>query len=58
MLLNISDTNLSIADIEELGRPVLQGALELAPYHDQSYRFGDYVIEQVQQRRPSSWWCS
>ena len=47
MVINLSDTHLSIADIDDLSRPVPQSVVEVAPYVQQLFRFGDYLVEQT-----------
>jgi hypothetical protein len=49
-MINLSDTHLTLADIEDLRRPSLQATVELAPYYNQVFRFGDHLVEQVQSR--------
>jgi hypothetical protein len=56
MMINLSDTHASIVDLEDLRSPQLQSTIELAPYYNQVYRFGDYLVEQVQPRPSQSWW--
>ena len=48
MMVNLSDTHISVADIQDLENPTLQSEIELAPYYNQIYRFGDFLVEQVQ----------
>ena len=47
MLLNLSDTSLSVFDIQNLDAPVQQTQVEIAPDVDAIYRFGGYVVEHV-----------
>ncbi|HEY0708724.1 MAG TPA: beta-propeller domain-containing protein [Polyangia bacterium] len=54
MMVNLSDTHVSIADIQNLDAPAAQSEIEVAPYYNQIYRFGDYLVEQVQSK-PQSW---
>jgi hypothetical protein len=51
MVLNLSDTHMSLWDIEDLDAPALKSELELAPNVQELYRFGDYMVEHV--REPS-----
>jgi hypothetical protein len=46
-MLNLSDSYLSITDIQDLDNPVEQSTLEVAPYHASLYRFGDYVVDEI-----------
>ncbi len=48
MMVNLSDTHISIANIQDLQNPTLESEIELAPYYNQIYRFGDHLVEQVQ----------
>jgi len=47
-MINLSDTHVSVADLQDLNNPQPLSTVELAPYLDQIYRFGDYMIEHVQ----------
>lgn len=47
MVLNLSDTHLSLVDIQDLNRPTLQSIVEVAPYQSQLFRFGQYMVEHV-----------
>ena len=47
-MINLSDTHISVANIQDLRNPTLESEIELAPYYNQIYRFGDYLVEQVQ----------
>jgi hypothetical protein len=49
MMVNLSDTNISVVDIDDLDHPVAQADVEVAPYHSRVYRFGDYVVDEVRQ---------
>jgi hypothetical protein len=57
MMINLSDTHISIADLQDLASPTLQSVVELAPYVGQIHRFGDYVVETVQDA-PYAWYGS
>ncbi|MBN2574002.1 MAG: beta-propeller domain-containing protein [Deltaproteobacteria bacterium] len=46
-MLNISDTHLSLANLQDLDNPVLDAVVEVAPADAAVYRFGDYLVEQV-----------
>jgi hypothetical protein len=47
-MINLSDTHVSIADIQDLSNPVLQSVVEVAPYVNQIFQLGSgYVVEQV-----------
>jgi hypothetical protein len=54
MMINLSDSHISIANIENLQNPTLESEIELAPYYNQIYRFGDYLVEQVQGKATGS----
>ncbi|MBW2732843.1 MAG: beta-propeller domain-containing protein [Deltaproteobacteria bacterium] len=47
MVINLSDTHLSVFDVEDLNNPVQQSIVEVAPYIQALYRFGDYMVEHV-----------
>ncbi len=47
MLLNLSDTYLSLFDIQNLDAPVLQSEVELAPSIESLFSFGNYLVEHV-----------
>ena len=47
MLLNLSDTSLSLFDIENLDAPAQQAQIEIAPDVEALYRFGNFVVEHV-----------
>jgi hypothetical protein len=46
-MLNISDTHLSFANLQDLDGPVLDSVVEVAPADAGLYRFGDYLVEEV-----------
>ncbi len=46
-MLNISDTYLSFANLQNLDSPALDSVIEIAAADQAVYRFGDYVVEQV-----------
>jgi hypothetical protein len=48
MMVNLSDTHASIASLQDLANPQLQSIIEIAPYHNQVYKFGNYLVEQIQ----------
>jgi hypothetical protein len=48
-MINISDTHLSLANIEDLAHPSLDAIIEVAPPVDEVYAFGDYLVERVDQ---------
>ncbi len=47
MVLNLSDTHLSLIDLSNLNSPSLLSTFELAPYIRTVYRFGKHLVEQV-----------
>ncbi len=49
MMVNLSDTHVSVTDIDDLDAPVPQSVIEVAPYHQRLFHFGDYVVDQVNQ---------
>ena len=46
-VINLSDTHLSLVDLQDLRNPGLLSTFELAPYIRTVYRFGNYIVEQV-----------
>jgi hypothetical protein len=54
MMINLSDTHISIASLVDMDNPVQEAEIEVAPYYNQIYRFGDHLVEQVQ-GKPQSW---
>jgi len=46
-MLNISDTHISVVDINQLDKPVTASVIEVAPYVSQLFRFGDYMVEHI-----------
>ncbi len=48
MMVNLSQTHASIANIADLAQPSLQSVIEIAPYYSQVFSFGNYVVTQVQ----------
>jgi hypothetical protein len=57
MMVNLSDTHASIANIQDLANPQLQSIIEIAPYYNQTFQFGDYLVAQVQSQ-PSYYYSS
>ena len=55
MMINLSDTHISVTDIEDLAKPVAQAQVELAPYLSQIFKFGDHIVEHVQESPYSGW---
>ncbi len=55
MMVNLSDTHVSVVDLQNLDAPVPQSVIEVAPYHARVYRFGEYIVDEVQ-LGGGSWW--
>jgi hypothetical protein len=57
MVLNLSDTHMSLFDIQDLDNPLKQSEVELAPNVQELYKFGDYMVEHVrdQDDRYGAW---
>jgi hypothetical protein len=55
MMANLSDTHISLANIQDLSNPKLDAIVEVAPYLSELFRFGDYIVEEVQPRTDNSW---
>jgi hypothetical protein len=47
MVINLSDTHLSVFDIDDLNKPVEEAVVEVAPYYQQVFRFGNYMVEHI-----------
>jgi hypothetical protein len=56
MMANLSDTHISIANIQDLDKPTLESVVEVAPYLNELFRFGDHIVEQVQPRTGGGAW--
>jgi Beta propeller domain/LVIVD repeat len=54
MMINLSDTHVSIANLVDIDNPVQESEIEIAPFYNQIYRFGDHLVEQVQ-GKPQNW---
>jgi hypothetical protein len=46
-MLNISDSHLSFANIQNLDAPVIESVVEVASADQAVFRFGDYVVQEV-----------
>jgi hypothetical protein len=57
MMINLSDTHVSVANIQDLKNPRLESIIEIAPYYGQIYRFDNYMVEHVQ-ASPYYYWRS
>jgi hypothetical protein len=55
MMANLSDTHISLANIQDLSAPRLESIVEVAPYLNELFRFGDYIVEEVQPRTDNNW---
>jgi hypothetical protein len=51
MMVNLSYTHASIASLQDLANPQLQSIIEIAPYYNQIYQFGKYLVAQVQSQQ-------
>lgn len=51
MMVNLSDTHASIASLQDLANPQLQSIIEIAPYYNQIFQFGNYLVAQVQSQQ-------
>jgi hypothetical protein len=47
MMFNLSDTHLSVVDVEDLSAPVTRAVVEVAPYVQEVFRFGDFLVEHT-----------
>jgi hypothetical protein len=57
LMANLSDTHISLANIQNLSAPRLESIVEVAPYLNELFRFGDHIVEQVQPRTNQSWYA-
>lgn len=55
MMINLSDTHISVTDIQDLAKPVRLSDVELAPYHAQIFKFGAYIVEHIQEAPAHGW---
>jgi hypothetical protein len=46
-MINLSDTHLSVANIDDLAQPRLESIVEVAPPVNEIFGFGNYVVERV-----------
>ncbi len=49
MMVNLSETHVSVTDIDDLDAPKAQSVIEVAPYHQRLHRFGDYIVDEIRQ---------
>jgi hypothetical protein len=47
-MINLSDTHLSVANIDNLAQPALQSIVEVAPQVNEVFGFGNYLVERVE----------
>lgn len=47
-MVNLSDTHISVANLQDLAHPVQDAIVEVAPFKAGALRFGTYIVEQVQ----------
>jgi hypothetical protein len=55
MMINLSDTYMSIASLADLSAPKLLANVEVAPYETAVFRFGDFVVEEIQSQPYYGW---
>jgi hypothetical protein len=55
MMINLSDTHLSMVDMTDLLKPKLDSIVELAPHYSQIFAFGAYVVEHIQDSPDYGW---
>jgi hypothetical protein len=56
MMANLSDTHISLANMQDLNAPKLDAIVEVAPYLNELFRFGNHIVEQVQPRTGGAWY--
>jgi hypothetical protein len=54
-MINLSDTYMSVASLADLSNPTLLANVEVAPYETAVFRFGGYVVEEVQSQPYYGW---
>ena len=47
LMVNLSDTHVSLVDLTDLSKPATRAALEVAPHVSRAFRFGDYLVQHV-----------
>ncbi len=57
MMANLSDTHISLANIQNLDAPRLESVVEVAPYLNELFRFGNFIVEEVQPRTDNNWYA-
>src|SRR6266850_4159718 len=55
MMINLSDTYMSIASLADLSAPKLLANVQVAPYETAVFRFGNYVVEEIQSQQYYRW---
>jgi len=53
-MVNLGRPNASIANIQDLANPQLQSIIEIAPYYNQTFQFGNYLVAQVQSQQTTT----
>lgn len=47
MMVNLSDTHISVANLQDLANPKQESIVEVAPYVSQLYAFGNHIVERI-----------
>jgi hypothetical protein len=55
MMVNLSDTHISVVDIDDLSAPVQRSVVEVAPFHNRLFSFGNYMVDEVRHGGPYNW---
>ena len=55
MMINLSDTYMSVASLADLSAPKLLANVEVAPYETAVFRYGAYVVEELQSQPYYGW---
>jgi hypothetical protein len=55
MMINLSDTHISVASLQDLSAPRALAVVEVAPFQTAVLRFGGYVVEEVQSQPYYGW---
>ena len=55
-MLNLSETHVSVTDLQDLDAPSLESDVEVAPFHSAVFKFGDHIVERVEPEQTGSYW--
>jgi hypothetical protein len=52
MMVNLSDTHITVTDLEDLSAPVAKSSIEVAPNYATLFKFGNYMVAEVKEGGP------